>query len=98
MSKQPEAIPAVKWKPTRAHHPEAAKSSTLMDTINIALKTNYVKHKFSGWMTGFEPATTRSTIWDSTTELHPPYALSIWNNRGFLSITRNGILYVRVLQ
>ena len=25
-----------------------------------------------GWMTGFEPATTRSTIWDSTTELHPP--------------------------
>jgi len=46
MSKQPEAIPAVKWKPARAHHPEAAKSSTLMDTINIALKTSRVKHKF----------------------------------------------------
>ena len=25
-----------------------------------------------GWVMGFEPTTTRSTIWRSTTELHPP--------------------------
>ena len=25
-----------------------------------------------GWPTGFEPATTRITIWDSTIELWPP--------------------------
>jgi len=46
MSKQPEAIPAVRWKPERARHPEAANSSPLMDTINIALKINRVKYKF----------------------------------------------------
>lgn len=28
-------------------------------------------------MTGFEPATTRTTIWRSTAELHPPYPILI---------------------
>ncbi len=28
--------------------------------------------KQKGWMTGLEPATTRTTIWCSTIELHPP--------------------------
>jgi len=46
MSKQPEAIPAVRRKPERARHPEAANSSPLMDTINIAQKTSHVKYKF----------------------------------------------------
>jgi len=53
MSKQPEAIPAVRRKPERARHPEEANSSPLMDTINILLKASHVKHKFLGWMTGF---------------------------------------------
>jgi hypothetical protein len=34
MSKQPEAIPAVRRKPEWEHHPEAANSSPLMDIIN----------------------------------------------------------------
>jgi len=48
MSKQPEAIPAVRWKPKMARHPEAANSSPLMDINNIAQKINRVKHKFLG--------------------------------------------------
>jgi len=56
MSKQPEAIPAVKWKPERARHPEAANSSTLMDVINISLKVNYVKHKFLRVDDGVRPS------------------------------------------
>jgi hypothetical protein len=27
-----------------------------------------------GWLTGFEPATARTTIWSSTVELQPPFS------------------------
>jgi hypothetical protein len=47
MSKQPEAIPAVRRKPEWAHHPEAANSSPLMDIFNIPQKIPCVKLKLT---------------------------------------------------
>jgi hypothetical protein len=49
MSKQPEAIPAVRRKPEWEHHPEAANSSPLMDTVNIPQTIPCVKLKFSSY-------------------------------------------------
>ena len=45
MSKQPEAIPAVRWKPKKARHPTEATSAPLMDTYNVAPKNLAVKQK-----------------------------------------------------
>ena len=50
----------------------------LLLSINLFLKIELNAYpKQYGWMTGFEPATTRSTIWDSTAELHPPCAYNM---------------------
>ena len=46
MSKQPEAIPAVRRKPERVRHPAAATPAPLMDTLNIVLKSAPVNPDF----------------------------------------------------
>ena len=44
-----------------------------------------------GWMTGLEPATTRTTIWCSTIELHPPQVRGICLERSFCVKTAPGV-------
>jgi hypothetical protein len=43
MSKQPEAVPAVRRKPKRVHHPAEANSAPLMDALSIIQKMIIVK-------------------------------------------------------